>query len=67
MIIKEDPPIPDKNVDTTLSLIIMSMLQKNHLRRPTVFEIANIPIIKEYIVKFGKKHNCMQSIEPFIN
>jgi hypothetical protein len=34
------------------------LLNKDYLKRPSIFEVANIPCVKKEIMKFITTHNC---------
>lgn len=43
------------------------MLNKDHHKRPDLFEIARIPCVKKEILKFVDEHNCRQEVIEFLD
>lgn len=63
---KESDPLPE-NVDPKIKMLIYSMLQKDPIKRPSIWEIAEINVIRERILKFITDHNCKDSVGTIID
>jgi len=63
---KEYQPLPDI-VDTNIKLLVSQMLNKDPNRRPTVWDLANMPIVKEHITKFVEETSCADTIMPLFD
>jgi NIMA (never in mitosis gene a)-related kinase len=50
-------PLPP-NTDTNLQLLIDALLNKDYNKRPNIFDVAKIPCVNKYILKFIEDHNC---------
>ncbi|KAL4453141.1 hypothetical protein ABPG74_015372 [Tetrahymena malaccensis] len=48
----EAPPPLHENVSTEIRMLILLMLEKDPLKRPSVWELAEIPIIQKNIIKY---------------
>ncbi|OMJ94917.1 hypothetical protein SteCoe_1776 [Stentor coeruleus] len=67
MILNKDyAPLPDY-VDTNTKLLISKMLNKDPAKRPTVWDLANNPIIRDYIFSFIQANNCIDMIMPLFD
>jgi hypothetical protein len=62
MIVK-DPyePLPE-NVNTNLQLLINVILNKDYNKRPNINDLAKIPCMKKYILKFLDMHNLRSEV-----
>jgi len=58
---KEPAPLPD-HVDPKIKMLIYSMLQKDQAKRPSVWDIAEINVIRERILKFINDMDCKESV-----
>ena len=68
MIINKDYDPLNVDVSTEVKMLIHEMLQKDPSKRPTIFEIANKPCIREKINKFVEENiDCKESVEVFFN
>ena len=43
------------------------MLNKDHHKRPDLFEIARIPCVKKEILKFVEEHNCREDVIGYLD
>jgi serine/threonine protein kinase len=50
-------PLPEKT-DPNLKMLVVALLNKDYLKRPTIFEVASIPCVRQEILKFIQEHNC---------
>jgi len=48
---KEPAPLPD-HIDPKIKMLVYSMLQKDPLKRPNIYGISEINVIREKIIKF---------------
>jgi hypothetical protein len=63
MIISKDfDPLPE-DTDPNNKMLIYSMLQKDPMRRPTVWDLADMKCIKDCINRFVEEHGCRESVE----
>jgi serine/threonine protein kinase len=58
--------LPDY-VDSNTKLLISQMLNKDPSKRPTVWDLANNPMIRDYILNFIQAHNCIDTIMPLFD
>ncbi|OMJ78408.1 hypothetical protein SteCoe_21781 [Stentor coeruleus] len=63
---KDYAPVPDY-VDTNTKLLISQMLNKDPAKRPTVWDLANNPMIRDYIFSFIQANNCIDTIMPLFD
>lgn len=63
---KDYAPFPDY-VDSNIKLLISQMLNKDPVKRPTVWDLANNPILHDIIFKFIKENNCEETIRPLFD
>lgn len=63
---KDYDPLPD-NIDLKIRGLIYSMLYKDPVKRPTIWEVAQVEIVKERIMKFVTENNCKESVEGIID
>ena len=63
---KDYAPLPEY-VDSNTKLLISQMLNKDPTRRPTVWDLANNPVIRDNITSFIKAHNCVDTIMPLFD
>jgi NIMA (never in mitosis gene a)-related kinase len=63
---KDYAPLPEY-VDSNTKLLISQMLNKDPARRPTVWDLANNPVIRDTITSFIKAHNCVDTIMPLFD
>jgi NIMA (never in mitosis gene a)-related kinase len=56
---KEFMPMPS-HVDLNIKVLVSMMLSKDPAQRPTIWEIANAPIVKQYIEQFIEQTNCTE-------
>jgi serine/threonine protein kinase len=54
-------PLPD-NTSPALRLVVSALLNKDKDKRPTIFEVANIPCIHKKIMQFIEKFNCKEEV-----
>ena len=61
--IKKSPiePLP-QSVDSSLKLLVSSLLNKDYNKRPNIFEISKIPCIKRHIIKFIDEYNLSDEV-----
>ena len=63
MIINKEPdPLPE-DTDEDIKLLVELMLQKDPNHRPSIWNLAEMQIIKTNIIKFAEKYNCSDSVE----
>ena len=51
-------------------MLVVALLNKDYLKRPTIFEVASIPCVKKEILAFISEHKCQDElleIMDFIN
>ena len=63
---KDYAPLPDY-VDINTKLLISQMLNKDPAKRPTVWDMANSPMIRDYIFNFIQENNCIDTIMPLFD
>ena len=62
---KEPEPLP-KETDPKIKMLVSAMLQKNPIKRPSIWDIAEIEFVTKLILDFGTKHDCLDFIETII-
>jgi NIMA (never in mitosis gene a)-related kinase len=63
-IISKDFDVLPSHVDANLKMLITMMLNKDPARRPSIWELANVPVIKDYIERFIEEMHCTEIIMP---
>lgn len=63
---KEPLPLP-LDVDENIHKLISSMLQKDPINRPTIFEIASQKCIHDEIQKFVEEEDCADAVQGIYN
>lgn len=48
-------------------MLVASLLNKENVRRPTVFQVANMPIVKKEIDAFIAEENCREELLEIID
>lgn len=43
-------------------MLVVALLNKDYLKRPTIFEVASIPCVKKEILNFINTHNCQDEL-----
>ena len=61
--IKKAPidPLPS-SVDSSLKLLVTSLLNKDYNKRPSIFEVAKMPAVKKHIIKFVDEFNLRDEV-----
>lgn len=61
--IVNDPfePLPEKT-DNNLHLLVNVILNKDYVKRPNINDLAKIPCMKKYILKFLELHNLKSEV-----
>lgn len=62
-------PLPQET-SSDLKMLVVALLNKDYLKRPTIFEVASIPCVKKEILAFISEHQCQDElleIMDFIN
>ncbi len=61
--IKKQPidPLP-QSVDSSLKLLVTSLLNKDYNKRPSIFEVAKMPAVKKQIIKFVDEYNLRDEV-----
>ncbi len=54
-------PLPS-DVDVNLRTLIAALLNKDYSKRPNIFDVAQIPCIRNAIEKFIDEHNCREDV-----
>jgi len=54
-------PLPAE-IDSDLKMLVAALLNKDHRKRPNVFDLANIPCIRSRIQQFVEKYNCEEQV-----
>ena len=39
-------------------MLVVALLNKDYMKRPTIFEVASIPCVKKEILNFIQEYNC---------
>lgn len=50
-------PLPQET-SSDLKMLVVALLNKDYLKRPTIFEVASIPCVKKEILAFIAEHHC---------
>jgi len=66
-IINRDYNPISNSVDSNIRLMISQMLLKDPAKRPTVWDLANSPFIRDYITNFLEENNCTDIIMPLFD
>lgn len=61
-IIHKPLDLSGEELDTDIRMLIIAMLDKDPSRRPSIWELSNIPCIYDRINNFIKEHNCEDSV-----
>ena len=61
--IKKSPidPLPS-TVDSSLKLLVTSLLNKDYNKRPSIFDVAKMPAVKKQIIKFVDQFNLRDEV-----
>ena len=51
-----------QNVDSSLKMLVAAILNKDYNKRPTIFDVAQIPCVKKHIIKFVDDHNLREEV-----
>lgn len=54
-------PLP-QDTNSDLQMLVVAILNKDYLKRPTIFEVAAIPCVKNEILNFINTHNCQDEL-----
>lgn len=63
---KECDPLPDE-ADYNIKMLVAMMLNKDPSRRPTVWDLANFPVILDCILSFVDEAGCAETILPLFD
>lgn len=61
-IIHKPLDLVSENLDTDVRMLIITMLDKDPSRRPSIWELSNIPCINDRISRFIKEKKCEDSV-----
>lgn len=59
-------PLP-QDVDSDLKMLCGAMLNKDHNKRPNLFEVSKIPCVRKSILKFVEENNCREDVIEFLD
>lgn len=64
----EEPfePLPP-NTDINLQILVDALLNKDYNKRPNIYDVAKIPCMTKYIIKFVEDHNCKEEVINIFN
>jgi hypothetical protein len=58
--------LPDET-DPNLKLLVSRLLKKDHNKRPTIFDVANIPCMKKELLQFIEEFDCYDEVLEIID
>jgi serine/threonine protein kinase len=66
--IKKAPlePLP-QSTDANLKMLVTLLLNKDHNKRPNIFEISKIPCIRKQIIKFVEEYNLKDEVMAIVD
>jgi hypothetical protein len=59
-------PLPEET-DTNLILLVSRLLRKDHKKRPTIFDVTNIPFMKKELLQFIEVNDCFDEVLEIID
>jgi hypothetical protein len=63
---KDYEPLPP-DVDTHLQILVAKLLNKDPTRRPSTWDLAADPVIRQYIDEFVTKHDCFDQVSQVLD
>ena len=59
-------PLPD-DTDTDLVLLVRALLNKDHLKRPSIYDVASIPVVRNGLIAFIQEQeildDCVEAMD----
>lgn len=62
----EYEPLPD-DTDPNITMLVSTLLKKDHNKRPSIFDFANIPSVRKELLKFINDEECQEEVIDIID
>jgi len=56
-----------QDVDSDLKMLVVALLNKDYIKRPSIFQVANFPAVKKHIFDFIDENNISDEVLEIID